>query len=243
MSKNSNAPTAKKAASAFKPLDLKPVDFSLTAGTDIPAPPESPPQTPARPPTPGGGPLSSHPTSPATTPPPKNPSESKRDSSSSSTDNKNAHSNGAPKAERSMSPTLKHPLSPAVTADSQGGSKRPSSMRRFLGFKGSSSNDNLRNGNGAPSRPMSPETTASSSTLGRSRRKSGSWFNKRRSGMFGIGKLDEDQVMSTESLSQEQQQKQQKKGPPPPSLPSFQSLGTALDGGALGADDMFKNIK
>ena len=47
-------------------LTLSPVDFSLTAGTSIPAPPDSPPRSPAiaRPPTPGRGPLSSHPTTP-----------------------------------------------------------------------------------------------------------------------------------------------------------------------------------
>ncbi|KAK4993708.1 hypothetical protein LTR50_000319 [Elasticomyces elasticus] len=52
-------------------LSLTPVNVSLTAGTSIPAPPDSPPlsclrsySNIARPPTPGGGPLSSHPTSP-----------------------------------------------------------------------------------------------------------------------------------------------------------------------------------
>lgn len=51
-------------------LTLTPVEFSLTDGTNIPAPPDTPPKSPApsfiplaRPPTAGGGPLSSHPTS------------------------------------------------------------------------------------------------------------------------------------------------------------------------------------
>lgn len=56
-------------------LSVQPVDYSLTSGTDIPAPLDSPPPSPrpdlrkqksrprlSRPPTSGGGPLSSHPT-------------------------------------------------------------------------------------------------------------------------------------------------------------------------------------
>jgi hypothetical protein len=35
-------------AIAFQPLTVTPVDFSLTAGTAIPAPPDSPPQTPVK---------------------------------------------------------------------------------------------------------------------------------------------------------------------------------------------------
>ena len=52
-------------------LYVTPVDYSLTDGTDIPAPqpaPSSPPRSPApeiaRPPTPGRGPLNSHPATP-----------------------------------------------------------------------------------------------------------------------------------------------------------------------------------
>lgn len=59
----------------FKPLDLPSLDFSLTAGTNIPSPPATPTlqeesdEIPdghrlVRSPTPGGGPLSSHPTTP-----------------------------------------------------------------------------------------------------------------------------------------------------------------------------------
>ncbi|KAK3073229.1 hypothetical protein LTR53_005376 [Teratosphaeriaceae sp. CCFEE 6253] len=53
-------------------LSVKPVNFSLTAGTNIPAPLDSPPTSPAgslaRPPTPGGGPLTSHPATPIDVP-------------------------------------------------------------------------------------------------------------------------------------------------------------------------------
>ncbi|KAK3116300.1 hypothetical protein LTR53_003490 [Teratosphaeriaceae sp. CCFEE 6253] len=53
-------------------LSVKPVNFSLTAGTNIPAPLDSPPTSPAgslaRPPTPGGGPLTSHPATPVDVP-------------------------------------------------------------------------------------------------------------------------------------------------------------------------------
>ncbi|KAK5117933.1 hypothetical protein LTR62_003977 [Meristemomyces frigidus] len=48
-------------------LSVQPVNYSLTDGTNIPAPLDSPPRSPAgsaRPPTPGGGPLTSHPTTP-----------------------------------------------------------------------------------------------------------------------------------------------------------------------------------
>ncbi|KAK0316380.1 hypothetical protein LTR01_000128 [Friedmanniomyces endolithicus] len=49
-------------------LSVRPVDYSLTAGTNIPRPLDSPPHSPAssfaRPPTSGGGPLTSHPTTP-----------------------------------------------------------------------------------------------------------------------------------------------------------------------------------
>ncbi|KAF2097163.1 hypothetical protein NA57DRAFT_57763 [Rhizodiscina lignyota] len=57
-------------SNSFSPLELPSLDFSLTAGTDIPSPPATPPDNEAdlnelgRSPTPGGGPLSSHPTTP-----------------------------------------------------------------------------------------------------------------------------------------------------------------------------------
>ncbi|UJO19763.1 uncharacterized protein CLAFUR5_10261 [Fulvia fulva] len=69
-------PEERRKSHTFESLSVRPVDFSLTSGTNIPAPLDSPPvslspvesvrlsrpKTLSRPPTAGGGPLSSHPT-------------------------------------------------------------------------------------------------------------------------------------------------------------------------------------
>ncbi|KAF4307183.1 hypothetical protein SLS57_007740 [Botryosphaeria dothidea] len=227
----------------FIPLEIKPIDFSLTAGTDIPAPPESPPATPGRPPTPGGGPLSSHPTSPHDTTP-TDPMDQAKDSSST---NGNANARGRTESVATAntkpgSPGSKNPLSPTPTTESTSGGKRPSSMRRFLGFRSASSSDSLRNG-----RPTSPQSSTSTNAGpnarpgARERRKSGSWFNKRASTMFGIGSLSEASEFQNGSAIEEENST--KKGPPPPKLPELKKLGTDLNDGSLGADDMFKHIK
>ncbi|EOD43844.1 hypothetical protein GTA08_BOTSDO05904 [Neofusicoccum parvum] len=228
---------------SFIPLEIKPIEFSLTAGTDIPAPLESPPATPGRPPTPGGGPLSSHPTSP-NEPPPSDPMDH---ANSSSDANGHAQPRGRTESVATAntkpgSPGSKNPLSPTPTTESVSGSKRPSSVRRFLGFRSASSSDSLRNG-----RPQSPQSSASANAGptprpgARERRKSGSWFNKRASTMFGFGSLPESGEFANGSAIEEE--KPQKKGPPPPKLPELKKLGTELNDGSLGADDLFKNIK
>ncbi len=94
----------------WKPLTLTPVNFSLTEGTSIPAPPDSPPETP-RPRTDGQGPLSSHPT-------PK--------SSQQKGAEELAGKSGSDSAAGPMSPT-----SPTL--------KRPGSVRKFLGLRSMSS--------------------------------------------------------------------------------------------------------
>ncbi|KAK0662762.1 hypothetical protein DIS24_g1636 [Lasiodiplodia hormozganensis] len=232
---------------AFVPLEIKPIEFSLTAGTDIPAPPESPPATPGRPPTPGRGPLSSHPTSPhdnhsdnpmAST----KPKQSSSESSSQTGGPVNGETRGRTESVATVntkpgSPGSKNVLSPTPTAGSVSSSKRPSSVRRFFGFRSASSSDSLRN-----SRPTSPQNSSDGPTPRpnmRERRKSGSWFNKRASTMFGS--LAEVGEFSNGSAIEEP--KPETKGPPPPKLPDLKKLGTELNDGSLGADDMFKHIK
>lgn len=59
--------------------------------------------------------------------------------------------------------------------------------------------------------------------------------------MFGIGSLSEASEFQNGSAIEEENST--KKGPPPPKLPELKKLGTDLNDGSLGADDMFKHIK
>jgi len=92
------------------------------------------------------------------------------------------------------------------------------------------------------SRPGSPYTistimSSDSSRPSLGRKRSSAWFGSRRkSGFFplNVGRVDEGGAV------------QPPRGPPPPAIPEFRefrSLGEALDGGDLGAEDMFKDIK
>ncbi|KAF2814035.1 uncharacterized protein BDZ99DRAFT_567730 [Mytilinidion resinicola] len=195
----------------YTPLTLSPVNFSLTEGTSIPAPPDSPPDTP-RPPTPGKGPLSSHPTP------------------SVGTFAEATAANGKSSTEGGLiSPT---PLSP--TQSSLG--KRPSSVRKFLGLRTLSSSDSLRST--ATDRPGSPSTVDSRPSL--NRKKSGSWFGRRKSAMF-VGRVEEGS--EKENAAPRMAPVPEKKGPPPPALPELKSLGVSEEAVSMGADDMFKDIK
>ncbi|KAK7544680.1 uncharacterized protein J3D65DRAFT_31863 [Phyllosticta citribraziliensis] len=247
---------------AFAPLDIKPIRFSLTEGTDIPEPQESPPSTPARPPTPGGGPLSSHPTSPQDSPedPMGNasPKIQKDDVNGANGDLRGRNVSVATantNTSKHDSPNDKNMLSPTVSKTESSAGKRASSVRRFLGFRSASSADSLRS-NQPPNRPESPSGSFAPSARPsvRERRKSASWFGKRASTMFGIGSLpegylpngDSDNNPSTTTTTTTKGQPPvppQKKGPPPPTLPELHKLGSGLDGGAFDGDDMFKNIK
>ncbi|OCK82212.1 hypothetical protein K432DRAFT_293766 [Lepidopterella palustris CBS 459.81] len=194
----------------YTPLTLSPINFSLTDGTAIPAPPDSPPSTP-RLPTPGKGPLSSHPTSPAISDPPTGSTVL-----SQTTTNDGAASSIAPSA---LSPTF---------------SKRPSSVRKFLGLRTLSSSDSLKSA--STDRPGSPLAEGRPSL---SRKKSGSWFGKRKSSMV-IGRVDE--VGEKEGVNGKALEKENR-GPPPPALPELRSLGVSEEAVSLGAEDMFKDIK
>ncbi|KAF2473114.1 uncharacterized protein BDR25DRAFT_302121 [Lindgomyces ingoldianus] len=201
----------------YQPLTLTPINFSLTEGTSIPAPLDSPPDTP-RPPTPGKGPLSSHPTPNSATFPPSADSPPPKESTDSTADShlqKTVTSDGT-------SSTLS-PTSPS--------SKRPSSVRKFLGLRTLSSSDSLKS-----DRPGSPATVDSKPSL--SRKKSGSWFGKRKSTMM-FGSVPEGK----ENAAPQTNGKPGRKGPPPPALPELKTFGVSDEAVSLGAEDLFKNIK
>ncbi|KAK7191354.1 hypothetical protein DPSP01_003033 [Paraphaeosphaeria sporulosa] len=205
------------AAKKYQPLTLTPINFSLTEGTSIPAPVDTPPETPHQP-APGKGPLSSHPTPKSAvfphheaTPPAKESSE---------TAEPNLHQTATNDGASTMSPS-----SPS--------SRRPSSVRKFLGLRPLSSHDSLKS-----ERPGSPATIASQPSL--SRKKSGSWFGKnKRQSSFIIGSLPEGKESTTNYQANGAKSPPVKKGPPPPALPDLKSFGVSSD---LGADDMFKGI-
>jgi hypothetical protein len=93
-------------------------------------------------------------------------------------------------------------------------------------------------------RPGSP-ATINRQAPSLSRRKSGSWFGKRKT--FAVGSVPEGQVDATtysngRTVSQPAAQPPKPKGPPPPALPGLSSFGVNEDALSLGADDMFKNI-
>ena len=213
---------------SFKPLTLAPINFSLTEGTSIPAPLDSPPDSP-RPPTPGKGPLSSHPTPKSPGSPPQTESPPPGKASEDSTASPQLQQTRTSDATSTMSPT-----SPS--------NKRPASVRKFLGIRTLSSNDSLKS-----ERPGSP-ATINSQAPSLNRRKSGSWFGKRKT--FAVGSVPEGHADPTtysngRTVSQPSvpaAQAPKPKGPPPPALPGLSSFGVNEDTLSLGADDMFKNI-
>ncbi|KAI8936830.1 hypothetical protein NX059_006067 [Plenodomus lindquistii] len=218
---------------SYKPLTLTPINFSLTEGTQIPAPLDSPPETP-RPPTPGRGPLSSHPTPRSPAFPPHHDSPLGKHSEDSTGGAQLHQSRTSDAASSVMSPT-----SPS--------SRRPASVRKFLGLRTLSSSDSLQS-----ERPGSP-ATINSQAPSLSRRKSGSWFGKKKT--FAAGSVPEGNGTSApysngRTVSQPQPAPvhapapapAQPKSPPPPALPELKTLGVGDDTLSWGADDMFKNI-
>ncbi|KAF2791479.1 hypothetical protein K505DRAFT_326833 [Melanomma pulvis-pyrius CBS 109.77] len=205
----------------YQPLTLTPVNFSLTEGTSIPAPLDSPPDTP-RPPTPGKGPLSSHPT-PISGVFPQHRNLNTTESAADSV----------------LRPTTSFDAASSTLSPTSPTNKRPGSVRKFLGLRTLSSSDSLNS-----DRPGSPATVDSKPSL--SRKKSGSWFSKRKS-TFAIGSVPEGKENQTPKVNGHAISKpaplQEKKGPPPPALPELKSFGVSEDTTSLGADDMFKNIK
>ena len=228
--------------SKFKPLTLAPINFSLTEGTSIPAPLDSPPETP-RPPTPGKGPLSSHPT-------PKSPVSPH-------------HPVGSPNGKASEDSVPEPPLTRGRTSGAASGglsptspgsqTRRPSSVRQFLGLRTLSSKDSLQQ----DERPGSPATISGQPSL--TRKKSTGWFGSKRKSSY-FGSVPEGSEKPTAPLSRmatngtlgtpapvsrvpAAQTPPQKKGPPPPALPQLNSFGVTEKTLSFDADDMFKNIK
>jgi hypothetical protein len=202
---------------------LAPLD-SLTAGTNIPPPPDSPieekPLELAPKPEPevvsavAGGPI----VSPA-----------------------NGHANGANGTTeytgRGRTNETSVPTSPVSMT-------RPSSIRRFLsrkslysnysnGTDGNRSQENLSPEGG---RPESPSAFSTVSRPG-GKRRSSSWFRR----FVGGGETETKRT----SIVYEEKEKEALKGPPPPTLPELDQLKAKViadDAGSLGGGDMFKNI-
>ncbi len=240
------------AATIYQLPSLAPINFSLTAGTSIPSPPDTPD---ACSPTPGGGPLSSHPTTPLGSEldfGASSPNHFALDLPSSAFETLPAAgstpADGAALASP-LSPTS-NPLSPTTTVHTSitaGGSRR--SVRKFLGLRSfSASAASSANAAGWPrpesagmlgKRPSSP-SVASSRMPSLRKRKSAGWF-RRSSSYFGSKAGDESKEnvnagSAQVNLDDEAGLKQM--GPPPPTLPE---LAETLDGGSLGSD-MFQRI-
>jgi hypothetical protein len=217
------------AVGKYKPLQFTPINFSLTEGTQIPAPLDTPPETP-RPPTPGKGPLSSHPTPKSTVFPHHDPASTDYEGS--------AAEDGLHQTRTSDAMSSLSPVSPTQ--------KRPSSVRKFLGLRTLSSSDSLQS-----ERPGSP-ATVSSQAPSLTRRKSGSWFGKKKNFTAGaVGSVPEgvenarpppsNRTVSQPALAAVQPPKRSE--PPPPALPELKTFGVHEGTLNFGADDMFKNIK
>jgi hypothetical protein len=211
----------------FQPLTFTPIEFSLTAGTQIPAPPDSPPMTPTKT---GLPPLEEE------------------------SNDENQNPNGPTARNGNISTPdskLGIPLSPlsASSAGSQG-PKRTTGIRKFLSLRSLRGESRRHRRELSPngttvaytphssSRPGSPYTTETALSADASHsRKNASWFasvsGRRKSQMYVIGRLDERIANSTSP------EVLKLKGPPPPAIPEF-SLGNELE---MGGDDLFKNIK
>ena len=219
-------------------LSVTPVDYSLTAGTDIP-PPESPQHTP-EPPTPGGGPLTSH---PATPPASENENTDKFISE--------------PEPNRGRTDSFRTPTSPASAAQlssSPQTQRRPSRVRKLLSLTNlrssfSSSRTSLsvpRSSHDTPQtngtkRPSSPSTTSipASSITPRPQlreRKSGNWI-KRKSSLFLLNDGGLDTVQENHRPDT-RESKRLKESSPAPLLPEIGLLGGGrISGGDLGWDE------
>lgn len=198
-------------------LTLTPVEFSLTDGTIIPAPPDTPPKSPAhiplaRPPTAGGGPLSSHPTSAedirsATLPQTPDPENEPLTKASTSTSSNNDMSNDMDRTD-----SFRTPDSPASAKQKPSQQKQGQTVRKLFSlnnlrnsFSSSRTSVNHQNQNTSSTetspqppqaesfkRPASGHTTTPQM---RPRAKSGSWF-KRKSSIFMFNGNEDLDVVS-----------------------------------------------
>ncbi len=213
-----NTPRGKFELPVLAPLD------SLTAGTDIPPPPDSP--------------IQEKPVELASKPEPELISAIADGAPISPV---NGHTNGANGASeytgRGRTNETSVPTSPVSMT-------RPSSIRRFLSRKSLYSNySNGTNGNHSQDNlspdGMRPETPSTFSTFSKpnAKRRSSSWFRRFVGGA-------ETETKRT-SIVYEEKEKEAPKGPPAPTLPELNQLKAKViadDAGSLGGDDIFKNI-
>ena len=240
-------------------LSVDPVAYSLTAGTNIPAPLESPPQTPAddiRPPTPGGGPLTSHPTTPDNVPTnlPPTPEPEKQ-----SISNTRAYQ---PKPDNFRTPMYPASASlnqqPPYTSNGQQQQDQPrrKGVRKLLSlsnlrssFSSSRTSLNLpRTSHDNQStisslkRPASPSMASTTASAWSERpplreKKSGNWF-KRKSGMFLHADMPLDAVDEASSRPDTRDSKRLKESKPTSLLPELSAFGGGgFDDGNLGWDE------
>lgn len=246
------------AREAYVLSPVKPVKYSLTSGTNIPAPEDTPPSSPSnRPPTPGGGPLSSHPTIllerefavPGAFPP--TPEAEMEHQSKLSTSTSGTVGN----RDRAES-YVTTPASPASTYQmpmhaSPPSMRRPSGVRRIFSmtnlrqsFNSSRTSLSLRPGSSyqdvAPSEPsnfttatpstMEPPSLHSSRPTNTLRKKrSSSWF-KRKSGFFA---MDSDGTLGMVSEDTREPKRWKE------TLPVLPEISTLVgeDAGSIGWDE------
>ncbi|KAF1987101.1 hypothetical protein K402DRAFT_404003 [Aulographum hederae CBS 113979] len=247
--------TTHNSPDTFRLPEHKPVEFSLTAGTDIPAPIETPPPLNTsdeivRPPTPGGGPLSSHPTTPvppgafpeSRTPSPAN---GKSRSQNNSLGVGNGNGNGIGNGSGNRNTDSLTPIASPIPV------KRSSAIKRFLSFKSfigsSSSGASMKSSTsrrpstatltGSAAIPPSPTRLGTSHTNGsftsvggtNLKRKSSGWFgsasSRRKSGFFVIGRVDEGQMLDTTAQEGRENENQEGEVEKGPPAPTLPELG------------------
>jgi hypothetical protein len=199
-------------------LDLKPINFSLTDGTNIPPPPASPieEKSPPAPPKPQLFADTAAATNGSMLPPP--------------TTGANGMYNGRG---RTTSSTEIPPLSPAS-------SKRPSSIRRFVSRM--SLNQNYVDGNGSQedlngvARPPSQASTMTTNTV--KPKRSSSWF----------GRLSRNNASQQAHATQQSavDRTPKPRAATQPKLPEKYMIKSQIPEGnesSLGGEDMFKNIR
>ena len=246
-------------------LSVKPVDYSLTAGTNIPAPLDTPPRSPAgsaRPPTSGGGPLTSHPATPEDMPGayPMTPSAT-RDLDDLAKINTSMFNGRAEKAD-----SFRTPYSPAsavptnTTSSPEQLQRRPSGVRRLLSLSSLRSSFNSprtsltlpRQPSDAPApavnnlkRPSTASVMSNADSTNNHprpdlrRKKSSGWF-KRKSGMFMLNNdYTLDEVAEASSRPDTRDSKRLKETvAPAPLLPEVGTLkGGRIGNGEIGWDE------
>jgi hypothetical protein len=201
-------------------LDLRPVNFSLTEGTNIPPPPASPVEEKSAPapPKPQLFADTAATTNGSMPPPP--------------TTGVNGMQNGRG---RTTSSTEIPPLSPAS-------SKRPSSIRRFVSRM--SLNQNYVDGNASQedlrgvARPPSQASIMTTNTHGLKPKRSSSWFRR-----FSSNNTSQ-QAQATQQPAVDRNPSP--RAVPKPKLPEKYMLKSQIPEGnesSLGGEDMFKNIR